>query len=257
MACLTDNIEQASNAHAESLHLSRAAGDRWATAAALQSLGVLASASGRHDEAMVFGEEALAIFESLGMPERVADLRCSLGRAAYARGELDRAFDLLTASLALAREIEDPFAIGQALNALALVSIDRGELVTAIEFYKEGLPTWLKMGTMDGTVSCLLGIATLATAQRHWDVAGRMFGAVTAMKALVGHDPHIEDARHRRAEGDATSLGGPIYSAALATGRGMQPEEAIAEAAAYLTTATAGVASIQSQRDGPLWPHST
>ena len=86
LGLLADTVEEASAAHAESLRLSRAAEDRWATAAALQALSVLASAGGRHENAMTHGEEALAIFESLGMPERIADLRCILGRVAYALG---------------------------------------------------------------------------------------------------------------------------------------------------------------------------
>jgi DNA-binding CsgD family transcriptional regulator len=48
-----------------------------------------------------------------------------------------------------------------------------------------------------------------------------------------------------RAEREAAAFGGSDFSAALDTGRTMQPEEAIASAIAYLTLATTDSASAQ------------
>ena len=249
---LVEDVAEAGAAHAEALRLWRAAGDRWGTGVALQSLVVLASVRGRHDEAIALGEEALAIFDALGMWERVSDLRCYLGRAAYARGELERADALLTASLALAREVDDPFAVPQALNALALVSLDRGDVESAIAFFREGVAKWLPMGSKDGIASALAGVATLATSQRHYTAAARLFGAVSAMEAVVGYDVRVERERHQRAEREAAMQGGPAFVAAFAAGRTMRPEDAVAEAAAFLALAAAEPSSTQAAAPAPF-----
>jgi predicted ATPase/DNA-binding CsgD family transcriptional regulator len=249
LGLLAESADDAVAAQLEALRLCRADDDRWGIAAALQSLVVIAIANGRNEDAVRYGEESLAIFESLGLPERISDLRCSLGRAAYSRGDLDRAHALLTSSLELARQCGDWFAIGQALNALAMISIDRGELDAAKELGREGLATWLEMGSKDGIANCLAGVATLATVQRKWEVAGRLFGAIAAMQILVGHETRVERVRHMRAEQEAVTRGGEKYVAAREASHDLRPEDAIAEATAYLGTpaesqeATDGVAS--------------
>jgi DNA-binding NarL/FixJ family response regulator len=225
----------------ESLRLARASGDRWGTAATLQSLVVLAIADGRNDEARSYGEESLAIFESLGMPERISDLRCSLGRAAYARSDLDVAFDYLTTSLALARECEDWFSIGQALTALALVNVDRGELEPAAAHFGEALSTWLEMGSKDGIANWLAGVATLATARRSWEMAARLFGAVSAMQVMVGTESRVEHVRHLKAERAVADHDSEAFSRAYEAGRGLRLEEVIAEAAGSLTLVSTAV----------------
>jgi DNA-binding CsgD family transcriptional regulator len=222
----------------ESLRLARASGDRWGTAATLQSLVVLAIAEGRNDEARTYGEESLAIFEALGMPERISDLRCSLGRAAYARNDLDLAFDYLTTSLALARECEDWFSIGQALTALALVSVDRGELGPAAAQFGEALSTWLEMGSKDGIANWLAGVATLATARRSWEMAARLFGAVSAMQVMVGTESRVEHVRHLKAERAVADHDREAFDRAHEAGRSLRLEEVIAEAADYLALAS-------------------
>lgn len=238
LGLLAENDDEASAGYVESLRLWRELEDRWGVGSALQSLVVVANSRGRHLEATTIGEEALAIFESLDMPERISDLRCSLGRAAYARGDIETAFALLTSSLALAREIEDPFAIGQALNALALVRLDRGERALAASYFSEGLPIWFEIGSKDGLASWIAGVATLAATERRWDVAARLLGCASALQATVGHDARIERNRHLRAEGDAAELGGAAFAATFAAGRALHAEEAIVEASLYLQQRT-------------------
>jgi DNA-binding CsgD family transcriptional regulator len=217
------------------VRLGRASGDQYGTASALQALVVLAISDGKNDEATTFGEEALAIFESLGMPERISDLQCGLGRAAYAGGDLDRAFSLLTASLSLAREVQDPFSISQALTALALVCVDREAFTPSAAHFGEALAMWLDMGSKDGVANSLAGIATLAAKQRRWDIAAQLFGAVSAMQVLVGTDTRVERVRHLRGEREAAALGGAAYGAAFEAGRTLRIEAAIAEASMFLT----------------------
>jgi DNA-binding CsgD family transcriptional regulator len=231
---LAENDQAAIDGYTESLHEWRRLGDRWGIGSALQSLVVVANARGNYDEARILGDEALAIFETLGNPERIADLRCSLGRAAYACGDIEGAFSLLTQSLALAREVDDPFAIGQALNALALVSLDRGDLVAATAQFSEGLTTWFKVGSRDGMASWFAGVATLAAAERAWEVAARLFGFVMALQPMVGHDARNERSRHVQAEQEAAGYGGPGFAKAFQAGRMLRSEDAIAEATAFL-----------------------
>jgi excisionase family DNA binding protein len=239
IALLSDNVEEVHPALLESMRLLRASGDRWEIAIVLHFLAIIASVNGRHDEATTLGEEALTLFASLKKPERISDLQCILGRAAYARGQIDRAFRLLTASLQLAREVDDPYAIGQALNALALVNVDRGDLGPAATHFGEALSTWLEVGSKDGIATSLAGVATLATIQHAWEVAAHMFGAISAMQIQVGFDPRVERVRHARAEREAAVLGGASFAAAVEAGSAMPSEVAIAEAIAYLARAVA------------------
>jgi DNA-binding CsgD family transcriptional regulator/tetratricopeptide (TPR) repeat protein len=240
LGLLAENDTAAIEAYTEALRRWRALGDQWGIGAALQSLVVVENARGDFDQATAHGEEALAIFERLGSLERVSDLRCSLGRAAYARGDVEGAFSQLTQSLALAREIDDPFAIGQALNALALVSLDRGDLVAANLQFSEGLTTWFKVGSRDGIASWLAGVGTLAAAERSWEVAARLFGFVSALQHAVGHDARIERSRHAQAEQEAAGYGGSGYTGAFEAGRLLRSEDAIAEATGYLASREMG-----------------
>jgi non-specific serine/threonine protein kinase len=245
LGLLAENDEDAIDGYNESLHEWRRLGDQWGIGSALQSLVVVANARGNYIEARIIGEEALAIFEALDNPERIADLRCSLGRAAYARGDMEVAFSLLTQSLALAREIDDPFAIGQALNALALVSLDRGDVAAATAQFSEGLPTWFKVGSRDGMASWFAGVATLAAAERSWEVAARLFGFVLELQHMVGHDARNERGRHVQAEQEAAGYGGPGFAEAFQAGRVLRREDAVALATAFLAS-----------RDAPVEPEA-
>lgn len=234
MGLLAESDDAAIERYTESLREWRKLGDHWGIGSALQSLGVVANAQGRYDDATALSEEALAFFEPLGNPERIADLRCSIGRAAYARGDMEVAYVQLTQSLALAREIDDPYAIGQALNGLALVSLDRGDLAVATAQFSEGLATWFKVGSRDGVASWLAGVATLAAVERSWAVAARLFGFVAALQHVVSHDARIERSRHAQAEQEAAGYGGSDFAAAFQAGRLLRSEDAIAEATAFL-----------------------
>jgi DNA-binding CsgD family transcriptional regulator len=170
--------------------------------------------------------------------ERISDMQSNLGRAAYARGEIDQAFALFSAALALGREIDDGYAIGHGLNTLALVMVDRGEYASASGLLQEGLATWLELGSKDGIANALSGVATLAAAQRQWEVAARLFGAVSAMQVLVGPESRMEYRRHLQAERQGEELGGNAFSSARLAGSRLRHEDAIVAAVAYLTDVT-------------------
>ena len=220
----------------ESLRLWRELDDDWGIAASLQALTIEAIASGGYERARTLAAEALAGFESFGNWERVADLRYHLGRIAYGSGDLDRAAALLEASLTLAREVADPLSTGQALTALGLVCVDRGDLTGAAAHYREGLTASVELGRKEAVAHCLAGLAVWAGAGRRPAEAARLFGVVAGLREVLGYDlEQPERARYELAEAAARAeLGDATFASAFAAGRALRLETAIVEAAALV-----------------------
>jgi hypothetical protein len=114
------------------LALSEELGDERAASRARQLLAFVALAQGDYERVTAHAAEALALSAALGKQSGwTAWVLSDLGMAAYGRGELARAEEILEEALALYRTFADPFGTALTLGYLGLVACDRGEQAVA------------------------------------------------------------------------------------------------------------------------------
>ncbi|HEU0114876.1 MAG TPA: LuxR C-terminal-related transcriptional regulator [Thermomicrobiales bacterium] len=226
----------------ECLALARETGDRRSAARALQLLAFIALAQGDYDRATARGEEALALSETLGDRSGwSAWVLSDLGMAAYGRGELARAEEILAEALALYRRFPDPFGTALTLGYLGLVACDRGDHAAAAERLAASLPLWQAMGNRENQAEWLAAVAALAAARREPETAARLFGAAETLRDALGHAFTLpERAAFDRGAAAARAAGGETrFVAAAAAGRALPLEQALAEASALLASVAA------------------
>src|SRR6185312_13583229 len=92
------------------------------------SAAVLAAENGDYPEAVRLAKIALGIFDTLGLPERSALAATVLGSAFRYLGDRDAAGRCFQAALDLRAKLDDRRGLSVALNNLALMALDEGDL---------------------------------------------------------------------------------------------------------------------------------
>jgi CHAT domain-containing protein len=107
------------------------AGDRVAEADALVLMGRVAATAGRHDEALARYGEALTLYERSSARRGLGDALQHAGRAYAARGDTATALDRLRRALAIRQSVGLPDAEAETRYELALVERQGGALEAA------------------------------------------------------------------------------------------------------------------------------
>jgi predicted ATPase/class 3 adenylate cyclase len=193
---------------------------------ALSDAGQLAMRSGKHQEALRYLEESLAIARELGDKARIEAVLQPLAMARLAAGDLPAAQAHLEEALGLARELGDKGEIAAALSVLTQVHRVAGAYTAAAVVCDQSLALarelrdrvsiavtllnrvmiMLQQATEDPVAGmlaeahdiiaesgatmiaqCLLDVAAgLAAAHRDWSRAARYFGAADALATQLG-----------------------------------------------------------------------
>jgi ATP/maltotriose-dependent transcriptional regulator MalT len=216
----------------EALELFRALNDTRNVASVLNLLGMLARGRGEYERAAVLNQEALSLFSQHREPFWVALAQCDLGVLAHWQGDDSRALALLREAEAGFRALDDPWGIGLALSFLALVTSDRGNHVEAATMYLESLKYWQQVGSKEALIDSVARIGTLAVGAGRPTAGARLLGAAEALVQSLNYVfEQPERARYARAAADARSaLGSEAMASALAAGRKLSLDEAVAEA---------------------------
>ncbi len=130
------NGAQARELFEESLALFREQEDAWNTAWALRKLAQNVCGHDR-GRATDLLEESLRVARSVGAPSGIAWSLYLLGNVALARGDLGRAEPLLTESLSLARAPGDKLALGEVLQGVGLLARRQGDAGSAHVHFEE------------------------------------------------------------------------------------------------------------------------
>jgi predicted ATPase/class 3 adenylate cyclase len=216
----------------ESLELCRQSGDAWGQAFTLIGLGDLALGRRDIDAARPLLDESLALYQQTGDRWGVALALNSLGFLALREGEDAAAITRFEEALALLREEGDTTLMAGSLHNLALVAQGQGDTRQAATLFKGSLVRFRDLGNTLGVAWCLEALAAFAGAEGRHERAVRLAAAVQVLVDATGFRPRPED----RAEHDhildtaRASLGDEPFSAALAAGRAMTLEQAVAEA---------------------------
>lgn len=123
----------------QALALRRAAGDRFKEAQSLLNLLATIQATGRLDEVLALGHEALSVNEAIGYARGAAIVRGTLAQVANVLGQFDEARALSARTREYFRQVNDPDALGLYTEMFGLIEDRAGHPERAEAAYREAL----------------------------------------------------------------------------------------------------------------------
>jgi predicted ATPase/class 3 adenylate cyclase len=230
------DLQTARSLFEETLALRRPLGAQCGIATSLSNLGMVTQIGGDLAAAWELYEQALAIYRELGDRQNTAIVLDNQGTLRLAQGALEGARSLFEESLVIPREMEESRGIAQSLARLGMIAREQGEYKTAFRLSVESLVLNRELGSKMGMLDCLQDIAFVRVARpRHGGAgelarAARLLAAVEALQAARGAAlSPIDRTDIDLAVGEIrTALGEEGLAAALAEGRAMTLEQAVA-----------------------------
>jgi predicted ATPase/class 3 adenylate cyclase len=239
LASYRGDLERAKELNKESLEGYRKLGDPWQFSGALRALAAdlfvrllrFLAYGGDDMQAAALREEALALSRKWGDSAGIALSLLGLGYLAIDQDNPERAVKHLEEGLVLAREVYAGI-VPHILVSLGDAALIQGDNERALRVYKEALAICGETGQEPTDTGVLEGMANLAAALGDEARAARLWGALESALQAIGASwtpddlaqdaPYLDAARSR--------LGEAAWEAALAEGKNMTLEEAIAYA---------------------------
>jgi tetratricopeptide (TPR) repeat protein len=134
----------------------------WLRRRILENLARVMTTTGRYQEAVAHGEEALRMAEDLGHSAPIAWTLGRLGRVYCCRGDVNRAIDLCTRSLALARERGVHNVIQWSSASLGVAYTLDGRTTEAVARLEEAVAAGESTSSLDPYTLVSLGHAYLS-----------------------------------------------------------------------------------------------
>ena len=214
----------------ESLALYRELGDEWSIAFLLLQVVSVASYQGDYDKACPLAEEGLALYRELGDKEGIADALFALGGVILNQGDCARAGSLLEEGLAMYRELGLKRGIARSLFSLGRVAFGQGDYTRAQALHREGLTLFKELDDKWLIALSLEELGAVVAMQGQPVKAARLIGAAAAFREAIGSTPLPAERTnyHRGIVHARAQLGEEAFTAALAEGRTMTPEQALA-----------------------------
>jgi predicted ATPase/DNA-binding CsgD family transcriptional regulator/DNA-binding XRE family transcriptional regulator/Tfp pilus assembly protein PilF len=243
---------------------------------ALCSAAVLAAENGDYAAAVGYAEQAMAIFGPLGLNERMALAATVYGSAQRYLGDHDAARRGFETALDLRAALGDRRGVSVAMNNIALVELDDGNLRRAQELFEQALAIKRDLGERRSIGIGLANLADVLIRTGQWDAADDVLTEAATMAVgnpqLVGTvrcnqgtlAAHRQDfataAGHFRAAIAAAQDGGyphGVVDAMIGLGRVCQqagePEEAVRQLrAAQALAAEIGSPQLLAAADAAL-----
>ncbi|MCB9156332.1 MAG: AAA family ATPase [Caldilineaceae bacterium] len=123
----------------KSLALYESLADQWGMGQVYVSLGILMRELGDYPMAIELTEKGLAVTKAIGASSLIADCLGRLGLIAMDMGELARAETFMLEQLALYQELNFPLGVATSLDILGLLHLFRGEFNAAQNKFEERL----------------------------------------------------------------------------------------------------------------------
>ncbi len=227
---LQGEYDQARTLVEEAVVLSREGGDSWSIATSLWILALVMSLQGDLTRAPALLEESLALARQEDNKQAIASSLFVSGQVAQQQGDVALARSLFEESLALFKDMGDRQNVAQSLVGLAGISLVQGDYDTARALFEESLALFKVGGNTWFIALCLAGFAALAAAQGEWTWAARLSGAAKALCEVIGGvlPPAMRAVQEFTSAVARAQLGEDVFTAALAEGRTMTPEQALA-----------------------------
>ncbi len=170
----------------EALALARATGDRDGASAALHLLGLVATDQGELGQARAHLESALAIDRETHYRHGVAFMLSNLGDVAAAEGDLAEAARLGEEALAIWRDRGDDWSVAWAQIQLGKVAHAEGNVARAVAFLRQSLDDGARLGDKEIAVRAIAELAAIACGRGLFDLATHLLGTVAALREAIG-----------------------------------------------------------------------
>lgn len=181
-------------------------------------------------------EESLEHSRMASFKEGIAWSLYGLGLLYFKEGDAVTARSLFEESLALYRALRQRRYISYPLYQLGRVAARQGDLPTAHTFFKESLALFQELDDQRTSATCLEGWASVVARQGESVWAAQLWGAAEVRRAasapanpfalFIITDEQADDERMRTVV--QAQLGEQAFAQALAEGRAMRPEQALA-----------------------------
>ena len=214
----------------------------WEAGYALQVIGGSLWFGGDDQAALTAFQEAVTIFERLGHRSVLASVQRSAGLMTARCGDPERGVALCRAALQTSMAIDDRAGSAQALNHLAAISRDDGELETALARYADALALAHAVGELWARCWALDGIAGVACAVEAEELAACLLACSGKLAATAGYrqSPHEHALREGHLETIRAALGERGFASASGSGETMSAGDAVASALAFAASRPLG-----------------
>ena len=213
----------------ENLKLFQEAGDEWNIAHTLYNIGQTLRSSGDLTSAQQTFEQSLVIFQKCGDNIRVVHQSGELAGIAFEEGKYAEARKRYEEVLSFYRQARFNLVMGVPLYMLGMIAIREGDYARAKAWFSECLLFEQQIGVNTQLVECLIGFASIAHAEKHFERAAQIVGAAE-MQAEAGQFD-LESADQAELKRLTTmlrqELGDAEFQALAAKGRAMTIEQAI------------------------------
>ncbi|MER6077285.1 BTAD domain-containing putative transcriptional regulator [Streptomyces sp. NPDC001833] len=253
----------AADAHA----LALAGGSPWARALLDVGLGFRAQFTGRPRESEEYFVRALAGYRATGDRWGLANCLDPLGMLAHARGESERALELLDEGLAYVRELAAPEETADLLRTRATVLLHRGDTAAAVAHFDEALALARGAGLPDKVAAARRGLGdaarlsgNTARARVHYEnalqeCAANWFSVGETVRSLIGlgrtaaAEGHTEEARDWFRQAAELAVEGPGDLELADAAEALASVAGSAEEAAELLGAATGLRGGRTEGD--------
>jgi tetratricopeptide (TPR) repeat protein len=219
----------------EALALAKQTGDQFEITHVFATLGSVALASGKEDDASTYFTESYAVAklaDDAGDARAMSLALLNLGEIARKRGDIVRATAFLEEALAMTRAIELTWGIANILTLLGHLARQQHNFERAKERYRESLAIYQQLSNATYTAWCLEGIAALACAEGSYRHTARLCAAaaVLRLKAQTPLPPTEQDDFDKVVMTARAELDESIFTEEWRIGSTMTQDEAISYA---------------------------
>jgi tetratricopeptide (TPR) repeat protein len=159
----------------KALQIFEDAGDSYNTATVYHQLGVVAHQQRRFDEAIVFCQKALQIFEDMGDSYMAANEYHQLGVVAQEQRCFDEAMAFYRKALQIFKDIGDSYNAAIVYHQLGMVAQEQQRFDEAIAFYRKALQIFEDTGNLYKAADVYHQFGMVAQQQRRFDEAAAFY----------------------------------------------------------------------------------
>jgi tetratricopeptide (TPR) repeat protein len=230
MAWQLGDLEAARAFVEESLRVGRETGDQLLIARACNGLGAVAMMQGDLAAARSLFEECLVVSREAGDKRMTAVALSNLGNVADEQGDSAAARPLCEEALALARQAGNKYMLTTNLHNLGSIAFHERDFMNSHRYHVECLTLAQELGDKRMITLSLNGFAALAAKSGAWEKSARLSGAAEAVRESLGYEPTpgSRNFRDQLLKEARAALGEQAFSQAIAEGRTLRVEEAVA-----------------------------
>jgi DNA-binding SARP family transcriptional activator/predicted ATPase len=181
------NFERAAACFSEAVIAARAQGDLYATAVALHNLaGAIYDSGGDNARARELLEEALDIWQKIGLHYGIANSFSSLGHLAFIQRDYTASVRYFEQGLETLRELGDRRSISLSLTGLGRSQQRLGNRAASLTAYQEALILRYELGDKLGIAECFEGLGEVALAQGTPTRTLQLYAVAARLRVLSG-----------------------------------------------------------------------